>query len=376
MRVKKGLGIDVLESAKQRIRRLFTKFDTLVVSFSGGKDSLVLLELVEEVRIELGIEDKLTVIFYDEELIQADIVDFVTTVATSGRFNFRWICAPLHSERFILGNKMNYIQWDVTRQWVRPMPTIAEDFTHLEASDETNVFNDVFRGDYGSIASLIGIRTQESNTRHKAVMGTSNLDSPDVVDVSVGYATARPIYDWAQDDIFKYIHDRGLDYCRVYDRQTWGKAPLRVATPFNVAASKQLHKLKEYDPEFYDSLLVVFPEMAVQAQYYKYYDNTKVFDKYGVTPEGIIDYAKDNLGGGDLDRCLKALSNMYKKRAEDIAIGRFPRYPLRHIFYRVIIGGYKKYIQPMTDAEVNDEIREYEIAYEEYKQNNPDYKFE
>jgi predicted phosphoadenosine phosphosulfate sulfurtransferase len=45
---KRGLGIDVLTAARQRVSLVFDDFERVAVSFSGGKDSTVLLHLVME----------------------------------------------------------------------------------------------------------------------------------------------------------------------------------------------------------------------------------------------------------------------------------------------------------------------------------------
>ena len=43
---KKGLGVDVLSAAKQRISWTFDEFDKIYCSFSAGKDSGVMTHLV------------------------------------------------------------------------------------------------------------------------------------------------------------------------------------------------------------------------------------------------------------------------------------------------------------------------------------------
>jgi predicted phosphoadenosine phosphosulfate sulfurtransferase len=48
MSAKKGLGISVLSAAKERIAWTFDTFPRACVSFSGGKDSTVMLHLVAE----------------------------------------------------------------------------------------------------------------------------------------------------------------------------------------------------------------------------------------------------------------------------------------------------------------------------------------
>lgn len=56
----------VLEAAKERIRRLFDEFENVVVSYSGGKDSTIVLELTLEIAREKGrLPQK--VMFLDQE---------------------------------------------------------------------------------------------------------------------------------------------------------------------------------------------------------------------------------------------------------------------------------------------------------------------
>ena len=55
--LKKPLGIDVLEAARLRIRYAFDHFEKIYVSFSGGKDSSVMVHLVMEEAIEAEMVD-------------------------------------------------------------------------------------------------------------------------------------------------------------------------------------------------------------------------------------------------------------------------------------------------------------------------------
>lgn len=59
-REKNYIGINVYEAAYKRCKQLLTSFDDVVVNFSGGKDSLVTLELLDKVRKDLRIEKKYT----------------------------------------------------------------------------------------------------------------------------------------------------------------------------------------------------------------------------------------------------------------------------------------------------------------------------
>lgn len=92
-RAKKYIDTDVLTEAKNRIRHVFDLFDTVVVMFSGGKDSLVVVHLVWEVAQELG-HDHINVVFRDEELIPDTVVDFVNEYRQKPWIKMLWYAVP------------------------------------------------------------------------------------------------------------------------------------------------------------------------------------------------------------------------------------------------------------------------------------------
>ena len=100
----KYIDTNVYAEAKRRIRHVIETFDKIFVCFSGGKDSLATLRLVEEVYADLGIKEKINVIFRDEELIPDDVIEFVQWHAKQkDRYNFYYYAVQLLSEKFILG---------------------------------------------------------------------------------------------------------------------------------------------------------------------------------------------------------------------------------------------------------------------------------
>lgn len=56
---RRGMGVDVLTAARQRIARTFDDFDRVCVSFSAGKDSTVMLHLVAEEARRRGFAQRL-----------------------------------------------------------------------------------------------------------------------------------------------------------------------------------------------------------------------------------------------------------------------------------------------------------------------------
>ena len=63
--VRKYLEQNVLEALKERLKLIFEEFDNIYVSFSGGKDSGLLLNLVLDYRRE-HYPDKTIGIFHQD----------------------------------------------------------------------------------------------------------------------------------------------------------------------------------------------------------------------------------------------------------------------------------------------------------------------
>ena len=71
---KRGLGIDVLTAAQQRVEWTFDNFDRIYLSFSAGKDSGVMMHLVCQEAIKRG--RRIGVFFLDWEAQFTATVDY------------------------------------------------------------------------------------------------------------------------------------------------------------------------------------------------------------------------------------------------------------------------------------------------------------
>lgn len=272
------MGVDVLTAARQRINDILDRYDSVAVAFSGGKDSLVVLHLLREEMQKRDPDAVVPVIFRDEEVINNTVIDFVDSYRQRPWVKMLWFAVPLRSSKFVLGVVKDYIQWDVNRKlWVRDKPEWA-------ITDDDNVYDqysmDSKIAEYfpGKICVLTGIRCQESITRYRAVL--NKRGNPEVCATAEKRVhLGRPIYDWSQDDVFKYFYDRQIPYCEIYDWQSAGgewqgdhyAMNLRVSTPLHAECAKRMDKLREVDPEFFERVLECFPDAAIQAKYYADY---------------------------------------------------------------------------------------------------------
>lgn len=365
--IKRFLDVDVYEEGKNRIRHIINTFDKVFVSFSGGKDSLATLHLTQEVYDEMGITDKINVVFRDEELIPDDVINFVQEYYHSGRYNFFYYAVPLQSHKFILGKSISYIQWDEGREWIRPKPAFAITDSGGKVYSQYDMDALVAKDVKGKIAILTGIRADESLIRLRSCINKFNENYINATDIS-NVKLCKPIYDWSQNDVFKYFYDKNIKYCGIYDLQVINGNSLRVSTPLHAESAKKFDKMKTLYPVFYQQLVDMFPEMLIQGRYWDSLDRDAVIYQYEHSWSGIIKYIKDNLADPHQQKlairrvldCQTFGSNNIKNGLDH---GNCGGYPLLYVFKAVVAGQYKRTIQPCS--KLSAAMKEYEGIVDE-----------
>jgi len=359
---RKYIDKNVYEMAKERIRHVINTFDTITVAFSGGKDSLTVLHLVEEVYKEMGIKEKVNVFFRDEEVIPDEVIKFVDSyVKQTDRFNFKYFALQLKSNKFILGKTYDYIQWDKNRRWIRPKPEYA--ITEPEDVIFDQYSMDGFIADMykGKVAILNGIRADESLVRFASCLNRAHENYIANTDDS-RVKFVKPIYDWTVKDVFKYFYDKKIKYCEIYDLEMWNNQELRVATPLIADNAKRFKLIKTLAPTFYEQIIDIFPEMLIQEKYWKEYDRSAEISRYPYGWEGVFQWIDENLSGNQKQMALKRVLDAKKTRENKILSGEgldnYGGYPILYVFKSIIAGQFRRAIQPKSKP-LKEEI-EYE----------------
>jgi hypothetical protein len=249
-----------------------------------------------------------------------------------------------------LGKTFEYVQWDESREWVRPKPDFAITAPKGMVFDQYSMDAFCAQGHKGRLAFLNGIRADESLVRFASVIRKKN-ESHIAASSTPNVSLVKPIYDWSEKDVFKFFYDFNIDYCPVYDLQMWNQQALRVATPIHAENAKILNKLKTSAPTLYEQVMDIFPEMRVQELYWKEYDRYGAIGQYKKGWGGVFDYIRENIEDPAMRKlAFKRVLEAKKIRENNLTKGKYREtlggYPVLHVFKAIINGSFKRAIQP------------------------------
>lgn len=227
---KKPLGIDVLTAAKQRIRETFDFFPRVYVSFSGGKDSTVMLHLAaQEARRR---NRRFGVLFVDLEGQYKRTIDHISAMLEmySDVVDPYWVCLPIALRNAVSVFEPKWQCWDPNQKhmWIRSMPKKAiSDLSFFDFFERGMEFEDfvpkfgIWYAQGEPCACMVGIRTDESLNRFRSLANTKKQTfggrswTTKIWD-SLLFNT-YPIYDWRTADIWVYHAKTGDCYNSLYD---------------------------------------------------------------------------------------------------------------------------------------------------------------
>lgn len=275
-RIMKSKPIEnVYELIQKRLKFIFHEFDNVYVSFSGGKDSGVLLNLCIDYIRSHHLNRKLGVFHMDYEAQYQMTTEFVDRMLESHGdiLEIYRICVPFKVQTSASMHQIYWRPWEEDKHniWTRKMPLncmVKEDFDFYNENMWDYEFQIKFsewlhrKKDAIRTCCLVGIRTQESLHRWRTIYGSNPYNSyhrkPWTRKLYADVYNAYPIFDWRTTDVWVANGKFKWDYNRLYDLYYKAGVPLekqRVASPFISAAQEAMKLYKVIDPDTWGKLV-------------------------------------------------------------------------------------------------------------------------
>lgn len=265
---------NVYEAAVSRIDFIFKNFPRIYVSFSGGKDSGVMLNLVIDYMRTRNITQKVGVMILDNEANYEYSLRFMHSILQKNLdiLDVYWCCLPITLPCTVSQYHVDWQCWGNRdkERWIRPMPTepyIVNFENHQFPFFKEDMNYDEFWDNFGNwyaqgqrCACLIGIRTAESLNRFRAIMNErkESLMGQRWTKKNTDYVyNCYPIYDWKTEDIWTANAKFEWEYNGLYDIFYKAGVPvhkMRVASPFMSESKSSLGLYRVIDPHVWAKL--------------------------------------------------------------------------------------------------------------------------
>lgn len=245
---KTPLGMNVLDAARERISAVFDSFSKIYLSFSGGKDSTVMLHLVMDEVIRRN--RKIGLLIVDLEGQYKLTIEHLQTCCDEYKeyVELFWVCLPIHLRNAVSVFDPFWKCWDREKKddWIRQPPeeAITDDsfFDFFEDGMEFEEFVPLFGEWYANgeqCACLVGIRADESLNRFRTIASTKKTRFNGyqwTTKVTDNVFNAYPIYDWKTEDIWTYHgKNKNRRHNELYDYMQMAGVPLanqRICQPY------------------------------------------------------------------------------------------------------------------------------------------------
>lgn len=293
---------DVMAAARERIRYVFDHFPKIYVSFSGGKDSTVMLHLVmEEAKRR---QRKIGVLIIDLEAQYKVTMAHVAEMLEFYRDNAEvfWVCLPIALRNAVSQYTPRWCCWDPEARdaWVRDMPThpgVISDpaffpfFVPKMEFEEFDVLFGVWYSQGVDTAAFIGIRCDESLNRFRTIASKSKemyRGQRYTTKIAEGLFNVYPLYDWKTRDIWIYhAKHRGKQWNRLYDlMHLAGLTPhqMRICQPYGDDQRRGLWLYHLIEPESWFRVVARVNGANSGALYVQETGNVSGYNKIALPP--------------------------------------------------------------------------------------------
>ncbi|MDK4500901.1 DUF3440 domain-containing protein [Fusobacterium necrophorum] len=272
---------NVYDATIERLEKIFSENFAVYFSFSGGKDSSVMLQLANLVAKKKN--KKFDVLFIDLEGNYKYTIEHVKELRNLSQIDeFYWVCLPLVLRNSVSQLSTHWLCWDKRQKefWIRDMPKdcINEenylskygwDFFISGMQFETFIvsFAKWYQKNHDKpVMCGVAIRTNESFNRFRAIVSlrkekwkdcnwTTRVQTPWNLPIYNFY----PIYDWETRDIWIAVSKFDLKYNKLYEllyKSGLSIHEARICQPYGDDQRKGLNQFKAIEPETWSKLLI------------------------------------------------------------------------------------------------------------------------
>jgi predicted phosphoadenosine phosphosulfate sulfurtransferase len=267
--------MNVYQATQERLKKVFDDFDNVYVSFSGGKDSGVLLNLCIDYIRQNNLNIKLGVFHLDYEAQYTMTTEYVNKTLSENLdiLDVYRCCVPFKVTTCTSMHETYWRPWDDEKKdiWVSELPEncyTKEYFPFYNSRMWDYEFQERFadwlhkKKGAKKTCCLVGIRTQESLNRWRAIHSDRNYKNYEGIkwtklmfpNIYNGY----PIYDWTTEDVWIANYRFKWDYNKLYD-VFWQAGltidKMRVASPFLSTAQESLKLYRIIEPNTWGKLV-------------------------------------------------------------------------------------------------------------------------
>ena len=274
---KKYTDKDVLTASIERIEKVLKTFDNVYFSFSGGKDSSVMLQLAN--KVARRIRKKFDVLFIDLEAQYEATINHVNELKSLSNIrDFYNLALPIALRNSVSVLQPKWICWDEKSKdlWVRDLPKDSinihnnpiKDFRIGEEFEELILqFAKWYQEEKGGICGCgVAIRTNESLNRfrtvakkinkimYKDIVWTTRMKYKEYLDVYNFY----PIYDFTAEDIWGCVSKFNFKFNKVYEmlyKDGLSIHQQRLCQPYGDDQRNGLNQFKKIEPQTWEKVL-------------------------------------------------------------------------------------------------------------------------
>lgn len=256
---------NVYDATIERIGFILDNFEKFYVSFSGGKDSGLMLNLVIQEARKRG-RLPVNVLIVDLEGQYTRTIEHIERMVSKKEVEAHWVCLPFKLRNAVSQIAPSWLCWDPNKKdmWIREMPqhpSVISDESYfpffrrgMEFEEFVPEFGEWFSGGQKT-ACIVAIRSDESLNRFRTIrndkketiggqMWTTKV-TPNVFNV-------YPIYDWRTEDVWIANGKYGYDYNRIYDLMHLAGLSIhqmRLCQPYGDDQRKGLWLFKILEPD-------------------------------------------------------------------------------------------------------------------------------